>query len=572
VASFTVDAIRGGNNFCIADFVTGRQFVLDFNVSGGRPGFTFVIHWGMYSDAGCTTLLTNADTFVALDGAGNGEAFTVVGVTYVGDVYFSGWLGNEGGSNVFDYVCGFLVAVEDRVEDEITLIPAQTEYILGDTNSFFIQVDGDSPHGGGIAGAWAPSNPKVDCFDPVADASSWHVQAENQNTGFTLNEVGVWYFSYNHSGDECNLPSNTGCTMPVTVFPDTGTGCPPEHCPGNPKIVPTLVDEPSVVGDIGVPINDVAIISGGYRPTGSVTFYLYGPYSSETHDCDDEPVFTDTVTITGNGTYPSASYTPTEAGWYQWVKCYSGDDNNDIVCTDCHDNPVVVKATPALTTHPSKDVQVGEEIWDTATITGGLGLDGDIVFRLYDNDTCSGDPVFEDTVHVDNDGDYDSAHYTTTTIGVFYWTASYGGNDANNPIATECGDEVVTVHDTVTRVTPTVTTEVPNELTSSVSIHDTATISSSASLTGGGALVFKLYGPNDIDCSGTPVATVNTLVTGAGTYISPNITVPSPGVYRWIANYNGNWANNPTTNNCNDSDELVTVISGGYMVQAIMVG
>ena len=45
-------------------------------------------------------------------------------------------------------------------------------------------------------------------------------------------------------------------------------------------------------------------------------------------------VYTDMVTVSGNGTYTTATgtnpggYVPTAAGTYQWVAVYSGDSNN----------------------------------------------------------------------------------------------------------------------------------------------------------------------------------------------------------------------------------------------------
>ncbi len=60
--------------------------------------------------------------------------------------------------------------------------------------------------------------------------------------------------------------------------------------------------------ELGGKIHDVAILSGGKEPTGTITFSLYGPDDA---NCTGEPVFTDEVDVDGNGDYTSGDFTPT---------------------------------------------------------------------------------------------------------------------------------------------------------------------------------------------------------------------------------------------------------------------
>ncbi len=48
------------------------------------------------------------------------------------------------------------------------------------------------------------------------------------------------------------------------------------------------------------------------------------------------------VSVNGNGTYPSGPYTPTGAGTYQFVASYSGDTNNNPVASKCGTEPVAI--------------------------------------------------------------------------------------------------------------------------------------------------------------------------------------------------------------------------------------
>jgi adhesin/invasin len=72
-----------------------------------------------------------------------------------------------------------------------------------------------------------------------------------------------------------------------------------------------------------------ATLSGGVKPTGSITFTLY--------TSDGAVAYTDTVAVSGDGTYSTAvgsspgGFLTTKAGTYQWVASYGGDaDNNRI--------------------------------------------------------------------------------------------------------------------------------------------------------------------------------------------------------------------------------------------------
>jgi hypothetical protein len=91
---------------------------------------------------------------------------------------------------------------------------------------------------------------------------------------------------------------------------------------------------------VGVTLNDSAVLSGGFSPTGSITFKLFSP-SDPT--CSATPVFTNTVPVNGNGTYSTSSgFTANVAGIWHWQASYSGDANNAPVSDDCAAEPVTV--------------------------------------------------------------------------------------------------------------------------------------------------------------------------------------------------------------------------------------
>jgi hypothetical protein len=80
--------------------------------------------------------------------------------------------------------------------------------------------------------------------------------------------------------------------------------------------------------------NDHFTLSGGSNPTGSITFNLYDPSDAT---CSEQPAFTETVTVSGNGTYDTSNTTvhATSEGTWRWASTYSGDANNEAATSTC---------------------------------------------------------------------------------------------------------------------------------------------------------------------------------------------------------------------------------------------
>src|SRR5207237_1385586 len=106
------------------------------------------------------------------------------------------------------------------------------------------------------------------------------------------------------------------------------------------------------LGTSSVLLKDTAVLSGGYSPTGTITFKLV--YNNAVVD-------TETVTISGNGTYmtPTGYTLPTNAavtGTYQWNAYYNGDSNNataqDVGSTN--ERVTVGKGGPSINTTPGQ--------------------------------------------------------------------------------------------------------------------------------------------------------------------------------------------------------------------------
>ncbi len=246
--------------------------------------------------------------------------------------------------------------------------------------------------------------------------------------------AGIYSWTADYSGDANNDPCSSGCGLEeVTVGP----------------VTPSIETAPDpCIAPVGSTLNDSATLSGGYNPTGSITFNLYGPDDTS---CEGAVIWTDTVTVNGNGAYgTSGGYTAVAAGIYSWTADYSGDANNDPCSSGCGLEEVTVgPVTPSIETAPDPCIApVGSTLNDSATLSGGYNPTGSITFNLYgpDDTSCEGAVIWTDTVTVNGNGAYGtSGGYTAVAAGIYSWTADYSGDANNDPCSSGCGLEEVTV-------------------------------------------------------------------------------------------------------------------------------
>ena len=297
-----------------------------------------------------------------------------------------------------------------------------------------------------------------------------------------------------------------------------------------------------------------------FIPGGTIEFELYGP--SATAACSGTPVDDETVTVSGNGGYTTPTgATPSQAGTYWWTASYSGDTSNNPAATGCGDESVTIsKASPGVGTTPSPGGTVGTAVTDAAALAGGSSPTGSIEFKLYGPSAtadCTTAPVFDQTVTVNGNGGYTSPSFTPAQAGTYYWTASYSGDTSNNPVASGCTSEPVTI----TPASPAISTSPGAGGTVGTTVTDTATLAGGDSPTG--TITFSLYGPSaTADCSTTAVDTEKVTVSGDGSYTTPAGATPTTaGTYWWTASYSGDTNNATTATSC--GAEQVSITSGG---------
>ena len=246
--------------------------------------------------------------------------------------------------------------------------------------------------------------------------------------GYTAMETGTDYWVATYNGDSNNSSVTSGTAYePVTIGPAS-------------PMINSQQQPPTAI--VGSSIADLATVTGGYNPTGTVTFNLYNnPNGTGT------PLFTDpNEPLASNGTATSKGYTATATGTDYWVATYSGDSNNNSATSGLAAEPVTISpASPSInTTQQPATAIVGSSIADLATVSGGFNPTGTVTFNLYNNSTASGTALFTDTESLVS-GTATSKGYTTTATGTDYWVATYNGDSNNSPVTSGTALEPVTI-------------------------------------------------------------------------------------------------------------------------------
>jgi hypothetical protein len=251
---------------------------------------------------------------------------------------------------------------------------------------------------------------------------------------FFPDRVGEYSYVVRYTGDANNAPASTTCGQPSEQLRMT---------PGRPSLVTTA----SIASGS---IEDSALLNGGVPTSGTIVFRLFGP---EDTACGGAPVFVSSLPVSYQGRFSSGPFAPSLSGVYRFAAEYSGDANDEPAIAACGGPGETVSVPgvshPILTQRTVGNTIVGEQITDTATVSGGLAPTGTVTFRLFapTDTSCSHGAVAVSTVAVVGDGSYSSDPFTTSALGDYRYTATYSGDGANAPAATACNDSsgVVTV-------------------------------------------------------------------------------------------------------------------------------
>ena len=361
---------------------------------------------------------------------------------------------------------------------------------------------------------------------------------------------GTYYWQVAYAGDTNNAPVTSSCTASNEEI---------IIAQAKPTIVTTASPTTGTVGTANT-FGDSATLSGGYSPSGSVTFMLYSDLSCSTAVSG----MSGTGTISSGSASWSTSWTPTAPGTYYWQASYPGNTNNAAFTSTCgaaNEQIIVSQANPtiATTAKPTTGtVGTAALTGDSANLSGGYNPSGSVTFTLYSDGSCNTTVAGMSGSSTISSGTASwSTNWTPTAPGTYYWRASYPGDTNNAGFTTTCGaaDEQIVV----SKASPSITTTsspTTGTVGTSNSFGDSATLSGAINPTG--SVTFTLY--SDASCS-TAVAGMSgsgTISSGSASW-SNSWTPTGPGTYYWQANYPGDDNNAAFTTTCGAADEQIVV-------------
>jgi len=256
-----------------------------------------------------------------------------------------------------------------------------------------------------------------------------------------------------------------------------------------------------------------------------------------------------------------------------------------ITLSNCE--PEIVTTPQNAAGAPITSISIGDgevEVKDSAVVslTGGNAVpDGSVSFWLCKVDTGTCDGTVGRIGTPIGSTDLEGTEYPTTVespsafvsaTGRYCWRAVFSGDEVNSiPGDT---DSSVTECFTVDPVDPELSTLAGADVFLGETVSDSADLSGTATqprdpvinttagagALAGGKIIYSLYGPADEGC-GALFGTVEKVVSGDGTYVSPTLLPTAPGNYHWVAEYTGSPNTNGVTHNelCDEEDEDVTV-------------
>ncbi|MBA3267870.1 MAG: VCBS repeat-containing protein [Acidimicrobiia bacterium] len=166
-----------------------------------------------------------------------------------------------------------------------------------------------TPSGTATFKLYAPTDPT--CTSPIF-VSTVPVSATWANSArFTTTQAGTYRWEASYSGDATyGAAGPTSCAEQASaVIVDKA----------DTRLSTTASPSPTTAAKAS------AALTGGFNPTGTLTFLLTGPDDTF---CSGATVFSSTATVNGNGTYNSGTFVPTRSGKYTWRTSYNGDANN----------------------------------------------------------------------------------------------------------------------------------------------------------------------------------------------------------------------------------------------------
>ena len=303
---------------------------------------TGTITFKLYYNGGSTPVDTETTTV-----SGNGSYTTPTGYalpttgtvtgTYQWDADYSSDSNNNSASDDDDSAEQVVVS---SASPSLTTTPNPTSVTLGTTAPTLkdkaVLSEGYAPTGTITFTLYDPTDTVVDTETVTVNGNGSYTTPTGYALPTTGTVTGTYQWDADYSGDSNNNSASD----------DNDPGEQVTVSDASPTITTTPNPTSVTLGTTASTLNDTAVLSGGYYPTGSILFQLYDP--------TDTVIHSETATVSGNGSYSTSGYTlPTGAvtGVYEWDASYAGDTNNNS-SADIDDPSEQVTVSAAVVTPP----------------------------------------------------------------------------------------------------------------------------------------------------------------------------------------------------------------------------
>lgn len=222
--------------------------------------------------------------------------------------------------------------------------------------------------------------------------------------------------------------------------------------------------------------------------------------------------------------------------------------------------PIVPEPTTLTTSLSATTVPAGGSVSDGSTLTGtnAASATGTVTYTVYSDAACTTVATAGTPQTITTPGTMpNSQPVVFPTVGTYYFVASYSGDVSNNPTASNCGDEVVTVGASA----PTISTTLSGagQLGQNITVPIGTAVTDQITLTGSngaaiGTVTYATY--SDAACT-TQIATSTKTITTPGVIpASDPFTAAALGTYYWKGSYSGDGNNAAVTGACNEVETV----------------
>jgi hypothetical protein len=231
-----------------------------------------------------------------------------------GDFYWKAVYSGDANNNGASSVCTSEHLVVNKANPTIATTLSATSVNIGGTVTDSATLSGATANAGGTVTYTVYTNDTCTAGAQAAGTKTVTNGAVPDSDPITFNSAGDFFWQAVYSGDANNNGASSACTSEHLVVG---------------KNRPTASTAQNLLP------NDSFTLSGATANAGgTITFNLYGPSDAT---CAGMPAYTETVNVSGSGTYNTQNITAlaTTEGTWRWQSSYSGDANNDPASSAC---------------------------------------------------------------------------------------------------------------------------------------------------------------------------------------------------------------------------------------------